>query len=274
MRRELLLHFRDILMDARRDILVRVQDLESRWQEMSEREIEIEEVAQRAAITLPYDRLGETGKASIEHIDLALNKIVLGEYGVCEHCGDEISEKRLAALPWTRLCIDCAREFERRNQVLPPPGEVLEAAELPDEYQGLSNNQIMSIIYEQIQKDERIETRELDISLRDGVLYLEGAVAGEPEHQILLQTITDILGFSSVVDHLSVNEVLFEREDRTPRTEPPQASATLEDRLFYDQEDLSEDLFEAGDEIPYSPPVGPLPHQEYPRRAYSGEHTI
>jgi RNA polymerase-binding transcription factor DksA len=230
---------------------------------MTEPVIELEEEAQRSTITVSYDRLDENGKATIEKIDLALNKITTGEYGTCEHCGDDISLERLEAVPWTRLCIDCARELERKNQTLPPPAELIETVELPDEYQGLTNNQILSIINEQIEKDGNIDTEELRISIRDGVVYLEGTVPGEPEHQILMQLMTDVLGFSSVVDRLTINEVVFEREDRTPGQEYTAAASTLEDRLFYDAENLEEDLFDAGDEKPYSPPENPLPQEEY-----------
>ncbi len=261
MDREHLVHFRDFLVDLRRGMVGRLTDLENGMHETVEPVIQLEEEAQRATIALPYDRLNENARGTIDHIDIAITKILTGEYGICENCGHDISLKRLEALPWTHLCIDCARDRERSSHVPEPVDESPATGELPDEYQGLSNNQILSIVREQIEKDGRIDTEELDISLRDGVLYLEGTVAGEPEHQILLQMIMDVLGFTAVIDHLEVNEVPFERADRTPgKTEP--AGSTLEGRIFYDEEDLSEDLFEAGDEKPYHPPENPPP-QEY-----------
>ncbi|MFL7792285.1 MAG: TraR/DksA C4-type zinc finger protein [Anaerolineae bacterium] len=33
-----------------------------------------------------------------------------GTYGICERCGKPIHPDRLAVLPETRLCIECARE--------------------------------------------------------------------------------------------------------------------------------------------------------------------
>ncbi len=268
-----LLHFRDVLLERRQDILIRVRELETRWRETTEPAIEPEEDAQMAAITLPYDRLDENVKGTIEQIDLALNKIQIGEYGICESCGDEITTKRLEAVPWARQCIDCARDFERTQQQLPPAAELIEASELPDEYQGLSNNQILGLINEQIEKDGRLDTEELDISLRGGVLYLEGTIAAEPEHQILMQLLTDVLGFSAIVDHLAINEVVFERSDRTSGKRQPSES-TLEGQLFYDEEELSEDLFEAGDEKPYHPPENPPPQQEYPEKRDHFDKTI
>src|SRR5208337_3204499 len=110
---------------------------------------------------MPYDRLDENGRHTIEQIDIAINNILTGNYGICENCGDEISLKRLEALPWTRLCIDCAGDLERKPQVVEPAQESFEtseSSELTDEYQGLSNNQILLIIHEEIEKDGRIDT--------------------------------------------------------------------------------------------------------------------
>ncbi len=126
MSRDKFLHFRDILLEMRRDMVSRVQDIENRWQQVSEPAIEQEEEAQRATIALPYDRLDETGRRTIEQIDIAINDILAGEYGICEDCGDEISLKRLEAVPWTRLCIDCAGDLERKPQPVEPAEESFE----------------------------------------------------------------------------------------------------------------------------------------------------
>lgn len=39
----------------------------------------------------------------------ALDRIESGQYGKCERCNRVISRQRLDALPYTRLCISCAR---------------------------------------------------------------------------------------------------------------------------------------------------------------------
>jgi DnaK suppressor protein len=45
----------------------------------------------------------------VGRIDLALRKIDTEpeEFGVCEECGDDISEKRLSFMPYATLCIEC-----------------------------------------------------------------------------------------------------------------------------------------------------------------------
>jgi DnaK suppressor protein len=40
-------------------------------------------------------------------IDEALTRLEDGTYGVCAECGIEISEKRLAAVPFAKLCVGC-----------------------------------------------------------------------------------------------------------------------------------------------------------------------
>ncbi len=51
-------------------------------------------------------------RAVIQQIDLALDKIREGKYGICEECGDEIDERRLKVLPFVRFCRDCQETIE------------------------------------------------------------------------------------------------------------------------------------------------------------------
>ncbi len=46
------------------------------------------------------------------HLDLALERIEKGEFGICISCGNEISADRLEAVPHVRLCIDCKSKEE------------------------------------------------------------------------------------------------------------------------------------------------------------------
>lgn len=51
---------------------------------------------------------------TIEDVDDALRKIYSkrGEYGKCEKCGKSIDDKRLEAIPYTKLCLECQRKTE------------------------------------------------------------------------------------------------------------------------------------------------------------------
>ncbi len=46
-------------------------------------------------------------------IDECLRKIQEGTYGICEDCGEEISQKRLNVIPTATLCIDCKENKEK-----------------------------------------------------------------------------------------------------------------------------------------------------------------
>ena len=48
-------------------------------------------------------------KQEISALQQALVRIEEDEFGYCEDCGDETSEKRLAINPAIRKCIDCAK---------------------------------------------------------------------------------------------------------------------------------------------------------------------
>lgn len=49
----------------------------------------------------------------LQDIDECLRKIQEGTYGMCEECGEEISQKRLNVIPTATLCIDCKENRER-----------------------------------------------------------------------------------------------------------------------------------------------------------------
>jgi len=61
-------------------------------------------------------RIRDRERRLINKIKEALNKIETGEFGVCEECGDEISEARLKARPVTTLCINCKMEAEKKEK--------------------------------------------------------------------------------------------------------------------------------------------------------------
>jgi DnaK suppressor protein len=45
----------------------------------------------------------------LKNINLALEKIKKGEYGICENCGKKIAEQRLKISPEARLCLKCKK---------------------------------------------------------------------------------------------------------------------------------------------------------------------
>lgn len=53
--------------------------------------------------------LRESAEAKIRSIELALERLDDGDYGLCEVCGQHIDPDRLEILPHTTLCVTCAQ---------------------------------------------------------------------------------------------------------------------------------------------------------------------
>jgi RNA polymerase-binding transcription factor DksA len=53
--------------------------------------------------------LRESAEAKIKSIQVALDRLDQGDYGLCEACGQQIDPDRLEILPHTTLCVQCAQ---------------------------------------------------------------------------------------------------------------------------------------------------------------------
>jgi RNA polymerase-binding transcription factor len=109
-----------MLLRRRGELLKETVELGKEWEKMSEPQIEVEEFAQEEEITDPYPFLDEIERKELDEIDLALNKIDAGSYGICEVCGKPISLKRLQAIPWTRFCLADAETREKPPSAVTP----------------------------------------------------------------------------------------------------------------------------------------------------------
>jgi len=56
--------------------------------------------------------LSDAEREQLLLIDSALRRIERNEFGHCQMCQKEISKKRLNALSWTSLCIECQEKAE------------------------------------------------------------------------------------------------------------------------------------------------------------------
>jgi len=96
----------------------RIEELRARMKKISDT---LDEPAdadlEDQAIELEDDEVLESvGRASQRELMLledALQRIANDNYGDCEKCGIEISETRLAAVPFARLCQTCASKQSR-----------------------------------------------------------------------------------------------------------------------------------------------------------------
>lgn len=68
-----------------------------------------QQAAEREMAVQSLDR----GSTLARHLRSAIDRIDAGLYGICLHCEEEIAPKRLKALPWAELCINCQEQADR-----------------------------------------------------------------------------------------------------------------------------------------------------------------
>jgi DnaK suppressor protein len=66
----------------------------------------LDDIQQSADRVLAFDSIARNWQMS-SLISQALERIENHTYGLCADCGEQISEKRLTALPWAKYCIGC-----------------------------------------------------------------------------------------------------------------------------------------------------------------------
>jgi DnaK suppressor protein len=220
-----------------------------------ERESELEEHAQEEQSARLLSRLDDQTLNAVKEIDAALQKILNGIYGRCEACHKPISLARLRVLPAARFCRACSARNERRPAAGSAP-EITPKAPVPAELGLLSDRELIEAIQEHLKEDGRIDMEELHVACRKGVVYLSGTLPSEAEHQILLQTLTDVMGFTEIVDHLETENLLWQTDKRTkevgseitPRWQEPPASEDIVESIEEDKE--------------FVPPAKPTPSEE------------
>jgi DnaK suppressor protein len=73
---------------------------------------EVQHAAERELAIRNLDRESHL----LRNVKAALRRIEEGTYGVCLNCEEEISPKRLEAVPWTPFCIRCQEIADRQAE--------------------------------------------------------------------------------------------------------------------------------------------------------------
>ncbi len=109
--------FKDLLLEERANLIKKASRTlaEEAALDVNELPDEIDQASAEYSQSFIF-RLRDREKYYLSKIDKALAKIESGEFGVCEACGDEISNKRLEARPVTTLCIRCKEEQEMEER--------------------------------------------------------------------------------------------------------------------------------------------------------------
>ncbi len=72
---------------------------------------EIQRAAERELAIRNLDR----ESSLLRNVRAALRRIQEGSFGTCIHCEEEISPKRIAAVPWAPFCIKCQEAADRNE---------------------------------------------------------------------------------------------------------------------------------------------------------------
>jgi DnaK suppressor protein len=73
---------------------------------------EVQNAAERELAIRNLDRESNL----LRNVRAALRRIDDGSFGVCVHCDEEISPKRIAAVPWTPYCIQCQEAADKAQE--------------------------------------------------------------------------------------------------------------------------------------------------------------
>jgi len=112
------LEFFKTFLTSQRDTLV--SEAMKTVGDMSEEEETFPDPTDRASLESDRNfllRIRDRERKLIVKINEALSRIEDGTFGICEMCGEDISEERLKARPVTTLCIDCKTVEEEKEKI-------------------------------------------------------------------------------------------------------------------------------------------------------------
>ncbi len=117
MEKEKVGYFRELLLKWQEELLT---EAEKTLVDMSDKEESFPDPTDRASLESDRNfllRIRDRERRLILKIREALERIENGTFGMCEVCGEEISEERLKARPVTTLCIDCKTDEEEKEKI-------------------------------------------------------------------------------------------------------------------------------------------------------------
>jgi RNA polymerase-binding protein DksA len=106
-----------LLLNARNKILQEVSEkVRSESEEPKEMLGDIYDIASNERERELSLILGDRDRGKLAEIEDAFDRLKLDCYEECEECGEPIAQKRLLAMPFTRVCVECKSKHERRQK--------------------------------------------------------------------------------------------------------------------------------------------------------------
>ena len=119
-------NYRKLLLDKRADLWSRLglkfdsMPNMDHVNEEDQAQMSNEEFVSMSLNGIEYDQLRQVNEA--------LDRLDNGDYGVCQECDEQISPRRLQAVPWAAYCVTCQ---ERAQAELNQGAPAMELASLP-----------------------------------------------------------------------------------------------------------------------------------------------
>ncbi|MGZ8366885.1 MAG: TraR/DksA family transcriptional regulator [Nitrospira sp.] len=112
----------NLLLGKRQEILREIQDnVGQSLTEGQERNLDsLGDVGDQALMNRERDRsifVMEMRNRTRQFLDEALIRLREGTYGICAECGIDINDKRLQAVPFAKLCVECQSRAELLEQI-------------------------------------------------------------------------------------------------------------------------------------------------------------
>jgi DnaK suppressor protein len=112
-----LIYFRKKLIQELKDLM---RGVDCNFDGLNESEENMPDLIDRASSFIDRSlsqNICDRESLKVRKIELALEDIGNGVYGICARCGEDIAIKRLKANPVARHCISCKTEIETRERL-------------------------------------------------------------------------------------------------------------------------------------------------------------
>jgi len=107
-------HFKKKLLEKKDELFQTVSKTEQYGREADEDSTQ--DIADKAANSYTKEFLfsqSSNERFILQLVNEALDRVEKGTFGYCVSCENEIQQKRLEAVPWTRHCISCQEKQEQ-----------------------------------------------------------------------------------------------------------------------------------------------------------------